>query len=65
MRVAILLGAEHKKFWQIVRKNALPILQGAGEQVVNMMTQRFDMFEAAYGSVCPRSNHRNSEMNAC
>jgi predicted oxidoreductase (fatty acid repression mutant protein) len=51
MRVAIMLGGEHKKLWKIIRDQALPLLQGAGEQVVAMMTQRFDMFEAAYGSV--------------
>jgi len=51
MRVAIMLGAEHKKLWQIIRDESLPLLAGAGEQVVNMMKGRFDMFEAAYGSI--------------
>jgi len=51
MRVAIMLGAEHKKLWQIIRDQSLPLLAGAGEQVLGMMKQRFDMFEAAYGSI--------------
>jgi hypothetical protein len=51
MRVAIMLGDQHKKLWQIIREQGLPLLQGAGEEIVAMMKQRFDMFEAAYGSV--------------
>jgi predicted oxidoreductase (fatty acid repression mutant protein) len=51
MRVAIFLGNEHKKFWKTIRDQALPLLQGAGEEVVAAMTQRFDMFTGAYGSV--------------
>jgi hypothetical protein len=51
MRVAIMLGEQHKKLWQIVREQALPLLQGAGEEIVAAMTQRFDTFQAAYGSV--------------
>ena len=50
-RVAIMLGEQHKKFWQIVIDNAMPILQGAGEEVVKAMDQRFTMFKAAYGTV--------------
>jgi predicted oxidoreductase (fatty acid repression mutant protein) len=51
LRVAIFLGEEHKKFWKIIREQALPLLQGAGEETIAAMTQRFDMFSGAYGSV--------------
>ncbi|KIW01596.1 uncharacterized protein PV09_07068 [Verruconis gallopava] len=51
MRVAIMLGEHHKKFWQIVKDKALPLLAGAGEEVVKTMSQRFEMFQAAYGSI--------------
>lgn len=50
-RVAIFLGEEHKKFWKIIRDQALPLLQHAGEEIVATMTQRFDLFTGAYGSV--------------
>ena len=51
MRVAIMLGEEHVKLWKIVREHAMPILQSAGEKVVEMMSSRIDMFSKAYGSV--------------
>lgn len=51
MRVAIFLGSEHKKWWKIISDAALPLLQGAGEETVKAMTQRFEMFSAAYGSI--------------
>ncbi|CAF9906638.1 MAG: hypothetical protein GOMPHAMPRED_004823 [Gomphillus americanus] len=51
MRVAIMLGEEHVKLWKIVREHAMPILQSAGEKVVEMMSSRIDMFSKAYGSI--------------
>ncbi|KAF2756430.1 Nitroreductase [Pseudovirgaria hyperparasitica] len=50
-RVLVLLGAQHEKLWDLVREHALPLLQGAGEDVVKSMEGRFSMFRAAYGSV--------------
>jgi len=50
-RIAIFLGDNHKQFWQIIRDVAMPMLQQAGEEAVNAMTQRFDMFSAAYGTI--------------
>lgn len=52
MRVALMLGGEHKKLWQLVREKATPLLAGAPQAVQDAMAQRFTMFEASYGSVC-------------
>ena len=50
-RVAIFLGDKHKQFWDVIIGLAMPMLQQAGEEVVQAMTQRFNMFKAAYGTV--------------
>ncbi|OAL53489.1 nitroreductase family protein [Pyrenochaeta sp. DS3sAY3a] len=51
MRVAILLGEKHKQLWHIIKENALPILLEASEQVHAALSEKFDMYQAAYGSI--------------
>jgi predicted oxidoreductase (fatty acid repression mutant protein) len=45
-RFTVLLGAPHKKLWDIVSEIAVPILKGmAGEETANAMAGRFQMFK--------------------
>src|ERR1700761_1546157 len=45
-RIVVLLGAPHKKLWDIVADIATPIIKGhAGEEMANAMAGRFQMFK--------------------
>jgi len=45
-RVTVLLGAPHKKLWDIVAKVAVPIVKAhAGEEAAKGMEGRFNMFK--------------------
>lgn len=44
-RIIVLLGAPHKKLWDIVAGVAVPIIKAhAGEEAANAMAGRFQMF---------------------
>jgi predicted oxidoreductase (fatty acid repression mutant protein) len=45
-RFTILLGAPHKKLWDIVSEIAVPMIKGmGGEEAANAMAGRFQMFK--------------------
>jgi predicted oxidoreductase (fatty acid repression mutant protein) len=45
-RFTILLGAPHKKFWDIVSEIAVPLIKSmASEEMANGMAARFQMFK--------------------
>jgi len=51
-RFTVLLGAQHRKLWDIVSEIALPIVtQHAGEAAAKGLGGQFGAFKAAYGSV--------------
>lgn len=56
-RITILLGAPHKKLWDIVINIAVPLVEAhAGKEMGEAMSKRFNMFKGAYGSVSPSSS---------
>jgi predicted oxidoreductase (fatty acid repression mutant protein) len=45
-RILVLLGAQHKKLWDICSEIALPMIKSmAGEEVLKAMEGRFNMFK--------------------
>lgn len=52
VRISIVLGEKHKQFWDIVLKEAEPLLKAAGEAVWAQMSGMLQGHKAAYGSVC-------------
>jgi len=51
-RIVVLLGAPHKKLWDMTAEIATPIVkEHAGEEMANAMAGRFAAFKAAYGSI--------------
>ena len=51
VRITLVVGDKHKRLWDIVKQEAEPMLKAAGDETWNRMSQRFEMFKAAYGSV--------------
>jgi predicted oxidoreductase (fatty acid repression mutant protein) len=50
-RFTVLLGAPHKKLWDIVAEVAVPMIKGmAGEEAANGMASRFQMFKGNFQS---------------
>lgn len=51
-RITVLLGAPHKKLWDLTLEHGVPLVrEHAGEEMAKSMTDRYNMFKAAYGSV--------------
>jgi predicted oxidoreductase (fatty acid repression mutant protein) len=45
-RIVVLLGAPHKKLWDLVAEIAVPLIKAhAGEEMATAMTGRFQMFK--------------------
>jgi predicted oxidoreductase (fatty acid repression mutant protein) len=45
-RIIVLLGAPHKKLWDIVAEIGVPLVKAhAGEEMANAMSGRFQMFK--------------------
>lgn len=51
-RIVVTLGKEHKRFWDTVITATKPFLEQQGEEDRKRITDRFESFRNAYGTVC-------------
>ncbi|KAK2594960.1 putative nitroreductase [Conoideocrella luteorostrata] len=51
VRISLVVGDKQKELWDLVAKEAEPVLKGAGEEVWKLMSGHFQLFGAAHGSV--------------
>ncbi|KAF3074029.1 putative nitroreductase HBN1 [Trichoderma lentiforme] len=51
IRITIVLGEKHRQLWDVLTKEAEPVLRGIDESLWSLMGPRFKNFMGAYGSI--------------